>query len=51
MIPNRLEFFKCSWRKESWNLFFALGILVGVIGLFIGGLFATYFLLPFIMAL
>lgn len=29
MIPNRLEFFNYDWRKESWNLFFALGILVG----------------------
>jgi uncharacterized membrane protein YedE/YeeE len=28
-FPANISFFKYDWRKESWNLFFALGILVG----------------------
>ena len=29
MIPNKNPFFNYNWRKESWNLIFALGILLG----------------------
>ncbi|MFN3849036.1 MAG: YeeE/YedE family protein [Spirosomataceae bacterium] len=29
VIPANLDFFKYDWKKESWNLFFAGGILVG----------------------
>lgn len=29
MIPNRNPFFSYDWRKESWNLIFALGIFLG----------------------
>lgn len=29
MIPNRNPFFNYNWRKESWNLVFALGIIIG----------------------
>ncbi len=29
MIPNKNSFFNYNWRKESWNLIFALGILLG----------------------
>lgn len=28
-LPGKLSFFKYDWRKESWNLFFAAGILAG----------------------
>jgi uncharacterized protein len=28
-IPARIPFFHYDWRKESWNLFFAAGILLG----------------------
>ena len=34
MVPNRVDFFNYDWRKESWNLIFALGILLGG---FLGG--------------
>ncbi|MBD1391931.1 YeeE/YedE family protein [Mucilaginibacter glaciei] len=36
-IPANIAFFKYDWKKESWNLFFALGIIAG-------GFIATYFL-------
>jgi len=36
-VPGDISFFKYDWRKESWNLFFALGIVAG-------GFIATYFL-------
>lgn len=36
-IPANISFFKYDWKKESWNLFFVLGILIG-------GFLATYFL-------
>lgn len=31
MLPgsNRTEFFNYDWRKESWNLVFMLGVLLG----------------------
>ncbi|MPT33401.1 MAG: YeeE/YedE family protein [Chryseobacterium sp.] len=28
-IPANVSFFKYDWKKESWNLFFVLGILFG----------------------
>ena len=28
-IPSGIPFFKYNWRKETWNLFFVLGITVG----------------------
>jgi uncharacterized membrane protein YedE/YeeE len=34
MLPSRNPFFNYDWRKESWNLVFALGIIAGG---FIGG--------------
>ena len=36
-IPANISFFKYDWKKESWNLFFALGIIGG-------GFIATYLL-------
>jgi len=36
-IPANISFFKYDWKKESWNLFFVLGI-------FLGGFIAAYFL-------
>ncbi|RYY24645.1 MAG: YeeE/YedE family protein [Sphingobacteriaceae bacterium] len=36
-FPADISFFKYDWKKESWNLFFAAGIIVG-------GFIATYFL-------
>jgi uncharacterized membrane protein YedE/YeeE len=36
-IPANISFFKYNWRKEIWNLFFVLGI-------FLGGVVAVYFL-------
>jgi uncharacterized membrane protein YedE/YeeE len=36
-IPANISFFKYDWKKESWNLFFATGIIIG-------GFLATYFL-------
>ena len=35
-IPGKTSFFNYDWKAESWNLFFALGILLG-------GLVAGYF--------
>ena len=37
-IPANINFFKYDWKKESWNLFFVLGI-------FFGGMIAAYFLM------
>lgn len=28
-IPGDLQFFKYDWKREAWNLFFAVGILIG----------------------
>jgi uncharacterized protein len=28
-LPANINFFKYDWRKESWNLFFAAGIVLG----------------------
>ncbi len=28
-VPSRIPFFQYNWRKESWNLFFVGGILLG----------------------
>jgi len=28
-FPANIPFFKYNWRRESWNLFFAVGILLG----------------------
>lgn len=28
-FPGDIEFFKYNWKKEAWNLFFAMGILIG----------------------
>lgn len=28
-IPGNIKFFKYDWKKESWNLFFVAGILLG----------------------
>ena len=36
-IPGNISFFKYDWKKESWNLFFAAGIIIG-------GFIATYLL-------
>jgi hypothetical protein len=36
--PSNISFFKYDWKKESWNLFFVLGILIGGI---LGGFFAS----------
>jgi uncharacterized membrane protein YedE/YeeE len=30
-FPSNLSFFKYDWKKESWNLFFVVGILAGAI--------------------
>lgn len=36
-IPANITFFRYDWKKESWNLFFAAGIIIG-------GFIATYLL-------
>lgn len=28
-IPGKIPFFSYDWKKEAWNLFFVLGILIG----------------------
>lgn len=34
-IPANISFFKYDWRKESWNLFFVTGILLGGVFVFL----------------
>jgi uncharacterized protein len=36
-IPGNISFFKYNWKKEIWNLFFVVGVLLG-------GVLATQFL-------
>jgi len=36
-LPANISFFKYNWKKESWNLFFVTGIIIG-------GSLATYLL-------
>ena len=36
-LPADIQFFKYDWKKETWNLFFAAGIILG-------GFLAGYFL-------
>jgi len=36
-LPANIPFFKYNWRREMWNLFFVVGVLLG-------GLIATQFL-------
>ncbi|MBL7696882.1 MAG: YeeE/YedE family protein [Chitinophagaceae bacterium] len=36
-IPGKISFFKYDWKKETWNLFFAAGLLAG-------GVLTTWFL-------
>ena len=36
-VPGNISFFKYDWKKETWNLFFVAGILLG-------GIVATQFL-------
>jgi uncharacterized protein len=36
-MPANIDFFKYDWKKESWNLFFVAGVLIG-------GVLATEFL-------
>jgi len=35
-LPANIPFFKYDWKKESWNLFFVAGIMIGA-------LFVSYF--------
>ena len=28
-FPGKISFFQYNWKKESWNLFFVGGILIG----------------------
>ena len=28
-FPSNISFFKYDWKKESWNLFFVMGIIIG----------------------
>src|SRR6187402_1688736 len=36
-IPANISFFQYDWKKDSWNLFFVAGIMIG-------GFIATYLL-------
>jgi uncharacterized protein len=36
-LPADISYFKYNWKKESWNLMFVLGVLIG-------GFIATFFL-------
>ena len=38
-FPAKIPFFNYEWKKEAWNLFFALGVIAA-------GVFAIYFELP-----
>src|SRR5258706_1835025 len=35
-VPANISFFKYDWKEETWNLFFAAGIIAG-------GFIATYY--------
>jgi uncharacterized membrane protein YedE/YeeE len=39
VLPSRAEYFKYNWRESSWNLFLALGVVIGaaIAVLFLGG--------------
>src|SRR4051812_12780259 len=39
-FPARIPFFQYEWKKEQWNLFFALGIMAGAF-------IASYFLMNY----
>lgn len=28
-LPTKVDFFKYDWKKESWNIYFALGVIAG----------------------
>ncbi len=30
-LPANISFFKYDWKKEIWNMFFILGILIGFV--------------------
>lgn len=30
-FPAKISFFQYNWKKEAWNLFFALGIILGAV--------------------
>jgi uncharacterized protein len=34
-IPARIPFFQYDWKKEAWNLFFVMGILLGALLVFL----------------
>ena len=31
LLPGNIRFFSYDWKKEAWNLFFVLGIIIGAI--------------------
>ncbi|MFW6213524.1 MAG: YeeE/YedE family protein [Spirochaetota bacterium] len=39
ILPARAKYFQYSWRESSWNLFLALGVIIGgaIAVLFLGG--------------
>jgi hypothetical protein len=39
VLPARAKYFKYNWRESSWNLFLALGVIIGgaIAVLFLGG--------------
>ena len=39
-FPGNIDFFNYDWKKESWNMLFAIGIIIG--GLIAGNLFADH---------
>jgi uncharacterized membrane protein YedE/YeeE len=38
-LPGQIDFFQYNWKKESWNLLYASGILIG--GIIAGQVFAN----------